>query len=269
MKPLITTTITLKLVLCSVIVTLSACASLEGTSPKPEDRDRMLSESKCALSLKRSNNFVKYWPPVYNQRTFYLYTLKNDAIKAYDLRADLSYYGCAGAGLQPDKVEAAKWYLFAANLHVPEAQFKLGKMMVDGDGIPKDEAAGMEWIVSAALEQDSIARDYLKQRNIAVPTVSGPNTYERIKDYYRQNEKQKRAEFWSDLGGFALNVVTLAAVSYAVVDTHQAPSFSSQTAPSTANSPTIYRYRPAWCTSNVVATGGFNVLTGTVTTFCN
>jgi hypothetical protein len=109
----------------------------------------------------------------------------------------------------------------------------------------------------------------LEQSGIEVPFVSGPNTYERIKDYYRQIEKQKRAEFWSDLGGFALEVVTLAAVSYAVVATNQAPSYSSQTQPSATNSQTIYRYRPVWCTSSMVATGGSNVVTGTATTFCN
>jgi hypothetical protein len=153
---------------------------------------------------------------------------------------------------------------------VPEAQFKLGKMMVDGDGIPKDEAAGIEWIVSAALEQDSNARAYLlEQRGIEASIVSGPNTYERLTDYYQGIEKQKRAEFLSDLGGFALEVVTLAAVTYAVVETNQTPSYSHQTQPSATNSPTIYRYRPVYCSSNIMATGGSNVVTGTVTTFCH
>jgi len=257
------------LVLCSVIVALSACASMEGTSPKPEDRDRMLSDSKCALSLKRSNNFIKYWPPMYSEKTFYLYN-EGDAIRAYDLRGDLMYYGCANAGLQPDKFEAAKWYLFAANLHVPEAQFKLGKMMVDGVGVQKDEVAGIEWIISAALEQDSDARSYLAQRGIEVPITSGPNTYERTKDHYQQIEKQKRTDLLSDLGDFAFEVVTLAAVTYAVVYANQPSSVSSQTLPISTNPTMIYRYRPVWCTSNLsIRPPHFNTVTATVTTFCN
>ncbi len=253
-----------KVILCAAVIALSACASVASTSFKLEDRDQMLSESRCAVNFKRSNKFIEYFPPVYSQKTLMLYS-KHESIRAYDLRGDLFYYGCDSAGLQPDKAEAAKWYLFTANLHVPEAQFKLGKMMAEGDGIPKNETAGMEWLVSAALEQDSNARRYLEQKGVDVPRTSGPNTYERITDYNRQIAKQQNAQFWSDLGG----VVILAAATYAVVYASQAPSYSSGRQPSITHQPTIYRYKPTWCSSSIMATAYSGIVTGTVTTFCN
>ena len=46
--------------------------------------------------------------------------------------------------------EAIMWYQMAADLGYPKAQYALGLMHIAGQGVPKDERAGMEYMYAAA-----------------------------------------------------------------------------------------------------------------------
>lgn len=48
---------------------------------------------------------------------------------------------------------AAHWLGVAAARGMPEAMFMLATMLLDGDGVPRDEAAARRWL-EAAAEQD-------------------------------------------------------------------------------------------------------------------
>ena len=51
---------------------------------------------------------------------------------------------------EKDKREALRWYKLASEQNNAFAQFNLAKMLVEGDGVPKDLAAAKEWMKKSA-----------------------------------------------------------------------------------------------------------------------
>ncbi len=49
-----------------------------------------------------------------------------------------------------DPAEAAEWILSAAEHGVPAAQLRLGRMLLEGRGVPRDEPVAFEWFSRAA-----------------------------------------------------------------------------------------------------------------------
>ena len=47
--------------------------------------------------------------------------------------------------LAGDTAKAAPWVAGGARHGVPEAQLRLGRMLLEGEGAPKDEAAALAW----------------------------------------------------------------------------------------------------------------------------
>lgn len=56
-----------------------------------------------------------------------------------------------------DPAEAAPWIRAAAAHGVVEAQIRLGRMLLDGTGVPKDEKAAYRWLLRAARSGDADA----------------------------------------------------------------------------------------------------------------
>lgn len=63
-----------------------------------------------------------------------------------------------------DQVDAAQWYLKAANLNHPLAQLNLGLMYAAGQGVAKDDGAAAMWIGRAAEQGDAGAQFNLGSR---------------------------------------------------------------------------------------------------------
>ncbi len=57
-----------------------------------------------------------------------------------------------GEGLAQDELEAAFWYREAAIRAVPEAQFQLGLMYLEGLGVTEDVDQALRWISRAAAQ---------------------------------------------------------------------------------------------------------------------
>jgi TPR repeat protein len=60
-----------------------------------------------------------------------------------------------------DAVTAAPWVIAAANAGIVEAQMRLGRMYLSGEGIAKDEAAAFAWLTLAAKNGDAEANNML------------------------------------------------------------------------------------------------------------
>jgi TPR repeat protein len=58
----------------------------------------------------------------------------------------------------PDYVEAARWYRQAAEQSHPLAQFNLGMMHAEGQGVPQDPAEAAVWFHKAARQGDAGAQ---------------------------------------------------------------------------------------------------------------
>ena len=71
----------------------------------------------------------------------------------------LMYYN--GEGVPKDDSEAIRWYRLAAENGNTEAQINLGKMYVDGEGIPKDDSEAIRWFRLAAENGNTDAPYYL------------------------------------------------------------------------------------------------------------
>jgi hypothetical protein len=56
--------------------------------------------------------------------------------------------------LEGDPREAADWVRCAAECGLSAAQVRLGRMLLEGAGMPRDEAAALQWFARAAAQQD-------------------------------------------------------------------------------------------------------------------
>lgn len=218
-------------------------ASLWSTSSDPQARERELSEKRCATNFKRMLTFTKYWFPREDLFSNYLmYDPKKIGFRGYDLLGDLYYRGCEKAQIRPDKMAAFTWYQNAAIAHLPESQYKVGRMLFEGDGVPKDEEKGVQWLTSAALEGSKDAAQYLTRISEEVPRPISPNSYSYSSQVALQQRSNQRAEqrraIIQDLGNIVITGAMIAGSAYL------ASSVSSRHAPTPT---TVSRYRPVYC----------------------
>lgn len=66
-----------------------------------------------------------------------------------------------GEGVAKNKREAMKWFRKAADQGDPDAQFNVGYMYNHGEGVRKNIAAAMEWYEKAASQGHSAAQNDL------------------------------------------------------------------------------------------------------------
>ena len=227
--------------------------SLRSTSSSLADREKELDARHCKTTYKRMINFVKYWPPAARQFSNYsMYNPKNIGFRGYDLLGDIYYRGCEKAGLQPDKAAAATWYQAGANAHLPESQFKLGRMLYEGDGITANFGAGIDWLTSAALEGSAEAAAFLSKQGMNPPNPVSPNTYTLLSQSAKAQMKAERAAnrraIFQDLAG------ALAASAYAALTVYNATQAQPHAQPTTRSHwalptapQTVTRFRPAYC----------------------
>ena len=68
-----------------------------------------------------------------------------------------------GAGVPENNIEAVKWYRLAAEQGYAEAQFNLGVMYKNGEGVIKDYVKAYIFLSVAGVQGFSIARDKANQ----------------------------------------------------------------------------------------------------------
>ncbi|MDJ0740559.1 MAG: tetratricopeptide repeat protein [Gammaproteobacteria bacterium] len=71
-------------------------------------------------------------------------------------------YRFAQYGVAKDVPAAVDWYLKAANQGMATAQFALGKMLMEGKGVMRDDAAALQWLSLAHVNGSKRAEDYVK-----------------------------------------------------------------------------------------------------------
>jgi TPR repeat protein len=60
--------------------------------------------------------------------------------------------------VQEDDVEAVKWFRLAAEQGDASAQYNLGVMYTNGEGVPKDDVTAARWYrLAAALSMDMLS----------------------------------------------------------------------------------------------------------------
>ena len=74
---------------------------------------------------------------------------------------NLGFMYANGQGVPQDYREAVKWYRLAAGQGAATAQFALGVMYVNGQGVPQDYREAVKWYRLAAEQDDADAQNNL------------------------------------------------------------------------------------------------------------
>lgn len=160
-----------------VVLTIVISAEQAHAADEPTPVARFTYEpATCHKRVKNMQNMIKYWAPgAINPPNFYMY--KQMVMPFWEFTGDMYYNGCPKGDLDIDKTTAAQWYQNAAMEFVPTAQYKLGRMMLEGDGIAVNVEGGRAWMTSAALEGSTEAAQYLANVGLPVPQPINPTSY--------------------------------------------------------------------------------------------
>lgn len=215
-------------------------------------------QSKCAKQYKNMGTVLEFYAgkprqfdSIAQDRHDY-FAFKTQYFAMRESFGDLFYFGCKKAEKASDKATAFQMYEHAAANHVPSAQFKLGRMLIDGDGIPQNREAGMAWISAAAIEGSAEASAYLSKIGINPPDPIWPNSYAQAsveaKEIYDGFWRVERAKIVSDLTRLAIGAATSYAIANASVSTPQ--NIKQQRVPQNAwQIPQVTSMRrPTYCT---------------------
>jgi TPR repeat protein len=94
-------------------------------------------------------------------RELYIAAAKRGSAKAQYVVGTM--YRFAQYGAPKDIAQAVKWYLKAADQGMPTAQFALGRMLMDGKGVVRDDAAALQWLSLAHVNGSKRAEDYIQE----------------------------------------------------------------------------------------------------------
>ena len=78
-----------------------------------------------------------------------------------------------GHGVERDKVQAAQWYLRAAQEGNPDAQVSLGQMYEDGGGVSQDDSQAAYWFRKAAEQVPDLGGAGQGRRRLALLYYEG------------------------------------------------------------------------------------------------
>ncbi len=93
-------------------------------------------------------------------RDLYLEAARCGSAKAQYLVATM--YRFAQYGIAKDLETAVEWYVKAADQGMPTAQFALGKLLMEGKGVVRDDVAALQWLSLAHVNGSKRAEDYVK-----------------------------------------------------------------------------------------------------------
>lgn len=94
-------------------------------------------------------------------RELYLEAARGGSAKAQYVVGTM--YRFAQYGLKKDMAAAVRWYLKSADQGMPTAQLALGKMLMEGRGVVRDDAAALQWLSLAHVNGSKRAEDYVRQ----------------------------------------------------------------------------------------------------------
>jgi len=196
---------------------------------------------------------------------------KNHIIEAWQIIGNIYYFGCPSANIAQNKETAFFWYQSAALAHLSSAQYKIGMMLLKGDGVQADHKRGIDWLSSAAIEGSGEARSYLESIGMTPPPAISPSSYQTYQELARQElikgEERDRAAVMLDLGRLAVNTVQL--VSEAVLLYSVSQGVTNSSASSVPSIKHVERTRPVYCSVYSHANELFNTVTVNANVFCH
>lgn len=95
-----------------------------------------------------------------------------------------------GEGVPRDHKTAAKWFLLAAAQGSAGAQFNLGVMYAEGSGVPFDELRAAMWFDVVVKSGESSFENAVKYRNRISNNISD-DEFSKLEDLIRECEKKK------------------------------------------------------------------------------
>jgi uncharacterized protein len=120
-----------------------------------------------------------------------------------------------GQGVAPNTVKASGWYRKAAEQGHPDAQFNLGNLYGDGRGVARDLDRGMQWLRKAAEQNLASAQFNLAMKYQHEPTV---RDYAQAVAWYRKAAEQKHLNALVNLGALTMSGLGVAKDDASAVD---------------------------------------------------
>ena len=125
--------------------------------PLPPDYDPNIPVPAAAQSLSDARAAYERGDYGTAHRGFLGFAEQGDADAQFDL--GVMYYD--GQGVPQDHAEAVKWFRRAAEQGLADAQSNLGGMYYEGQGVPQDHAEAAKWFRRAAEQGNTTAQFYL------------------------------------------------------------------------------------------------------------
>lgn len=253
-----------------LLVALGALAGCSYTAKPSSELPSYFSSSNCSAQWRHVRGIKKYWfPGSVIPPNYIMY--KNHIIEAWQIIGDIYYSGCPSANIAQNKETAFFWYQSAALTHVSSAQYRIGMMLLNGNGVPADRKRAIDWLSSAAIEGSSEARSYLESIGMTPPPAISPNSYQTYQELARQGlikgQERDRAAVMHDLGGLAVNTVQLVSEAILLYSVSQGIQNNAQVAVPRVKY--VERTRPVYCSVYSRANELFNTVTINANVFCH
>lgn len=253
-----------------LLVASGLLASCSYTAKPSSELPRYFSSSSCSARWNHVKGIQKYWfPGSVNPPNYIMY--KNHIIEAWQVIGDIYYSGCPSANIAQNKETAFFWYQSAALAHVSSAQYKIGMMLLNGDGVQTDRKRGIDWLSSAAIEGSGEARSYLESIGMTPPPAISPSSYQTYQELARQDlikgQERDRAAVMHDLGRLAVNTVQL--VSEAILLYSVSQSMTNNAPVAAPRVKYVERTRPVYCSVYSQTNELFNAVTVNANVFCH
>lgn len=253
-----------------LLVASGLLASCSYTAKPSSEQPTYFASSSCSTQWSHVKGIQKYWfPGSVIPPNYIMY--KNHIIEAWQIIGDIYYSGCSSANIAQNKQTAFFWYQSAALAHVSSAQYKIGKMLLSGDGVQADRKRGIDWLSSAAIEGSDEARSYLESVGMPPPPAISPSSYQTYQELARQElikgQERDRAAVTRDLGRLAVNTVQLVSEAVLLYSVSQSlPNNATSTAPTVKY---VERARPVYCSVYSQTNELFNSVAVNANVFCH
>ncbi|WP_284448674.1 hypothetical protein [Pseudoxanthomonas mexicana] len=186
---------------------------------------------------------------------------KNGSLVQMDFYGDLFYRGCTPAGLGSRKDVAVAYYEAAAIRHYAPAQWKFGRMLFEGDGIPQDTERGASWLSLAALEGSDEASMYLASKGMPVPQPLPKTTFQAMHEHAERAWDDRNRRYWSGILQDSTDLLISAAAIYVHTQSQASANSANRSTRTTPTKPITPSVQPTYKKQNTSAYTQVRMLT--------
>ena len=153
------------------------------------------------------------------------------------------------------------YYEAAAIRHYAPAQWKFGRMLFEGDGIPQDTERGASWLSLAALEGSDEASMYLASKGMPVPQPLPKTTFQAMHEHAERAWDDRNRRYWSGILQDSTDLLISAAAIYVHTQSQASANSANRSTRTTPTKPITPSVQPTYKKQNTSAYTQVRMLT--------